>query len=75
PPPPPRAFFFHQTPASAIGVRLVGAERGTRDREDLIETMLGYEIVDEKDTITDLQAYARRKSSEKQDKTDDRDQR
>ena len=27
--------------------------------EDMVETMLGLEIVDEKDTITDMQQYAR----------------
>ena len=36
--------------------------------EDVIETMLGYEIVDEKDTITDLQAYARQKSGKQDEK-------
>lgn len=29
--------------------------------EDMVETMLGMEIVDEKDTITDMQQYARQK--------------
>ena len=29
--------------------------------EDMVETMLGKEIVDEKDTITDMQQYARQK--------------
>ena len=27
--------------------------------EDIIETLLGFEIVDEKDKITDMQQYAR----------------
>jgi len=27
--------------------------------EDIIETLLGLEIVDEKDTITDMQEYAK----------------
>ena len=27
--------------------------------EDIIETLLGLEIVDEKDTITDMQKFAR----------------
>ena len=26
--------------------------------EDIIETLLGFEIVDEKDTITDMRKYA-----------------
>ena len=29
--------------------------------EDMVETMIGMEIVDEKDTVTDMQAYARKK--------------
>lgn len=29
--------------------------------EDMVETMLGMEIIDEKDTVTDMQAYARKK--------------
>lgn len=51
----------------AMVVDEYGTFVGLVTMEDLIETMLGYEIVDEKDTITDLQAYARRKSG-KQDK-------
>lgn len=29
--------------------------------EDMVETMIGMEIIDEKDTVTDMQAYARKK--------------
>ena len=36
-----------------------GCFRGIVTMEDVIETMLGTEIVDEKDTVTDMQAYAR----------------
>ncbi len=37
--------------------------------EDMVETMLGMEIIDEKDTIADMQEYARRKwASTKADK-------
>ncbi len=56
----------------AMVVDEYGTFVGLVTMEDLIETMLGYEIVDEKDTITDLQAYARRKSSEKQERTEER---
>ena len=35
--------------------------------EDVIETMLGTEIVDEKDTVTDMQELAREKWQEQQE--------
>lgn len=50
----------------AMVVDEYGTFVGLVTMEDLIETMLGYEIVDEKDTITDLQAYARRKSGKQE---------
>lgn len=43
----------------AMVVDEYGTFVGLLTLEDLIETMLGYEIVDEKDTITDLREYAR----------------
>ena len=36
--------------------------------EDIIETILGLEIVDEYDRITDMQQYAREKWSERKAK-------
>jgi CBS domain containing-hemolysin-like protein len=36
--------------------------------EDIIETLLGLEIVDEKDTITDMQAFARERWETRQAK-------
>jgi len=36
--------------------------------EDIIETLLGLEIVDEKDTITDMQKYARERWETRQAK-------
>ena len=38
--------------------------------EDIIETMLGLEIIDEKDTITDMQKYARERWKKRQEKYD-----
>lgn len=38
-----------------------GCMRGIVTMEDVIETMLGFEIVDEKDTVADMQMLARQK--------------
>ena len=43
-----------------------GCLRGIVTMEDVIETMLGTEIVDEKDTVTDMQEYAREQWKEQQ---------
>ena len=43
-----------------------GCFRGIVTMEDVIETMLGTEIVDEKDTVTDMQELAREKWQEQQ---------
>ncbi|MBR1387061.1 MAG: DUF21 domain-containing protein [Alloprevotella sp.] len=43
-----------------------GCLRGIVTMEDVIETMLGTEIVDEKDTVTDMQEYAREQWKEMQ---------
>ena len=49
-----------------------GCLRGIVTMEDVIETMLGTEIVDEKDTVTDMQEYAREQWKEQQQqKTDE----
>lgn len=42
-----------------------GALSGLVTMEDVLETLLGYEIVDESDSIEDLQAYARQKWEER----------
>lgn len=46
-----------------------GCFRGLVTMEDVIETMLGMEIVDEKDTVTDMQEFAREKWQEQQSKS------
>ena len=43
-----------------------GCLRGIVTMEDVIETMLGTEIVDENDTVTDMQEYAREQWKEQQ---------
>lgn len=45
-----------------------GCFRGIVTMEDVIETMLGTEIVDEKDRVTDMQEFAREKWQEQQHK-------
>lgn len=42
-----------------------GCMRGIATMEDIIETMLGVEILDECDTDTDLQAVARQRHSQR----------
>lgn len=48
-----------------------GCFRGIVTMEDVIETMLGTEIVDEKDTVTDMQELAREKWQELQQQQDE----
>ena len=42
-----------------------GSVVGLVSMEDVFETILGYEIVDESDSVEDLQAYARRRWEER----------
>jgi len=45
-----------------------GGFDGIVTMEDIIETLVGFEIVDEKDSIVDMQQYARERWKQRQDK-------
>ena len=51
-----------------------GCFRGLVTMEDVTETMLGTEIVDEKDKVTDMQEFAREKWQEQQEQQEQQNQ-
>jgi CBS domain containing-hemolysin-like protein len=53
-------FFLDQRQHIAMVIDEYGGTKGLVTTEDVVETLLGMEIVDEMDTVEDMQALARR---------------
>ncbi len=58
-------FFLEERHQMAIVVDEYGGTSGLITLEDLIETLLGMEIVDESDSVEDMQVLARRLAAER----------
>ena len=63
--------LFERLTAERLHIALVvdeyGGTAGVVTLEDVVETLLGMEIVDEEDAVTDMQALARRKWKERRE--------